>query len=72
MTDADAATFQIAQGLGGILFVVLLVVVAVLYRRRLRQIKRLTETNGMLAQQLAATTARLEEIERWRGMPPRT
>lgn len=70
MDDSSALAVQVAQGVGSLLFVVLLMVVAVQYRRRLRQIRRLTEANGALSRELAAAQARIDEMERWRRTPP--
>lgn len=70
MTDEDVAFFQVAQGVGSLVFFLLLVIVAVQYRRRPRQIKALTQANGALTQQLAATSVRLDEMERWQGRYP--
>jgi len=61
--DNDA--YQVAQGVGSLVFFLLLIVVAIQYRRRLREIRRLTQTNVLLSQQLAAASARMDEMERW-------
>jgi Tfp pilus assembly protein PilN len=63
--DNDA--YQVAQGVGSLAFFLLLIVVAIQYRRRLRKIRRLTQTNVLLSQQLAAATARMDEMERWQS-----
>ena len=53
--------------IGGLAFVVVLIIVAVLYRRRLREVRQLREVNGMLSRELAAATARVEVLERMQG-----
>jgi hypothetical protein len=64
--------FEILQGIGGLAFVVALVVVAVQYRHRQRDIRRLKDVNELLARELAVAQARIDEMERWHGrsVPP--
>ena len=63
MGDQWSGIDQALSLVGSIGFIVALVIVAVQYRRRLREIRRLTEANGLLARQLVAALARLDVYE---------
>lgn len=64
MGDQLAGFDQILQAIGGLGFVVALIVVAVQYRRRLRDIKRLEGAVVELANNLRAALAKVEVYER--------
>jgi hypothetical protein len=63
MGDQLAGFDEWVRAAGGLAFAVLLVVVAVQYRRRLRDIRKLRESNGLLSRQLAAALERLRVYE---------
>lgn len=63
MGDQLAGFDQLMRAVGGVAFVIFLVLVAVQYRRRLRDIRRLAESNELLTRQLITALSRLEVYE---------